>query len=123
MVRTYTTPRSKQTDPLKRKTTGQLRETTGQHLLLYSRILGNPTFAKLDTSHKRKQCLVRTDSISVAKSLKSNSRPNMLEESLAIIRQLAYDMTTFDFLWVPSHIHLKGNDAADLAAKEALQIE
>ncbi|KAK3585756.1 hypothetical protein CHS0354_010514 [Potamilus streckersoni] len=48
-----------------------------------------------------------------------NTRLNLLEASLMIVQELSDNHKTIDLLWVPYHIHLSGNNAADLVAKQS----
>ncbi|KAK3575835.1 hypothetical protein CHS0354_013009 [Potamilus streckersoni] len=47
-------------------------------------------------------------------------RNDLREDTLYNLRQIHKQGKTVEFFWVPSHIQLHGNDAADQAAKEGL---
>lgn len=67
--------------------------------------------------------VIITDSLSVLNSIKTGStksRENMLEETMLLLKELEGKQHTIEFLWVPSHINLIGNEKADLAAKRNL---
>ncbi|KAK3609791.1 hypothetical protein CHS0354_022653 [Potamilus streckersoni] len=72
------------------------------------------------------QFLIITDSQSALQALNSTkptARVNLKEDTLYQIRMLNYNNKKIGFLWVPSHIHLLGNDKADHAANEALSLD
>ena len=65
-----------------------------------------------------------SDSLSVLTSIKkghSQSRPTLLNDLLCHINKL--NSNQIRFIWIPSHIDLRGNDRADTLAKEALSID
>ena len=65
--------------------------------------------------------VIFTDSLSSVQSLdshSSHSRPNLVSEILLVKKQLAHRSVTVT--WIPGHSGIKGNDEADLLAKEAL---
>lgn len=65
-----------------------------------------------------------SDSLSVLTSIKkccSQARPTLLNDLLYQINKLSSDQ--IKFIWIPSHVDLKGNDRADSLAKEALNLE
>ncbi|KAK3609526.1 hypothetical protein CHS0354_041577 [Potamilus streckersoni] len=70
--------------------------------------------------------LIITDSLSALLALNSTkptARINLKEDTLYQIRLLNSNNKTIEFLWVPSHIQLLGNNKADQAANEALALD
>ena len=64
--------------------------------------------------------VIFTDSLSSLQSLdsqESESRPNLVRETLALFNELKSQVTV---VWIPGHSGIKGNDLADRLAKEAL---
>ena len=72
----------------------------------------------------QRQFVIFTDSLSCLKSLQSSSQRNPLLQQLIIsymeTRNHGNDIV---FCWVPSHVGIRGNEEADLAAKGALDLE
>ena len=64
--------------------------------------------------------VIFSDSVSVLQSLeKSNPDNKFLIDINRILSSLPFQVT---FEWVPGHCNIPGNEAADLAAKEATQL-
>jgi len=64
-----------------------------------------------------------TDSLSAADSIKNRtatSRPNLLTEVFETNNLLRTEEVTV--IWIPSHVNITGNEEADKAAKEGLQL-
>lgn len=67
------------------------------------------------------QLLICVDSKAVLYSLKSVDnavRPELIIEIKHLIHQLIFKGTAVDFCWVPSHVGIRSNERADLAAKK-----
>ena len=64
--------------------------------------------------------LICSDSYSALQTLKSNE-PNSLAHE--IFDKVASTDKTIEFEWIPSHMGIPGNDAADLGAKSALYLD
>ncbi|KAK3576598.1 hypothetical protein CHS0354_023115, partial [Potamilus streckersoni] len=54
-------------------------------------------------------------------TITTNNRPNLLEETVHTLKNLDTMNIKVEFLFVPSHINLSGNDMVDLAAKQYQQ--
>ena len=68
--------------------------------------------------------VIFTDSLSAAESIKNRSatsRPNLLTEVFEMNNLLRSEEVTV--VWIPSHVNITGNEEADKAAKEGLQLE
>ena len=65
-----------------------------------------------------------TDSLSVLRALMGDDRKGNLDASLYSIKLLIYNLKKrnlkVDFLWIPSHCGIKGNERADSLAGQAL---
>lgn len=64
--------------------------------------------------------LILTDSLSSLQSLKtgkSKSRPEIVTKILESVNQLKKINTEIEFIWVPSHCNITGNEKADQLAK------
>jgi ribonuclease HI len=64
-----------------------------------------------------------TDSLSAAESVKvqtSDSRPTLMMEVIDSINKLG--RTNVNLVWIPSHVGIRGNEEADAAAKEGLNL-
>jgi ribonuclease HI len=74
----------------------------------------------IETSH-RKNFLILVDSISCIQAIENRnwSNPNVLE-ILIKLHHLVSSGISITFMWIPSHIGIRGNTAADTAAKLAL---
>ncbi|KAK3103174.1 hypothetical protein FSP39_017008 [Pinctada imbricata] len=76
--------------------------------------------------HKNyKQAVILSDSLSALQALqnKSGNRPDILHEILQEIHILAARGVGIRFEWVPAHVGIQGNEAADQLAKDALNNE
>jgi ribonuclease HI len=77
----------------------------------------------LDMVHQyaERQLLFLSDSLSCLQGLKNRdpSRP-LIADILCRVHALLSRGTQVAFMWVPSHVGLAGNSAADIASKAAL---
>jgi ribonuclease HI len=71
-------------------------------------------------------CMILSDSLSVLQAIdnkSSGTRPAMLLELLCTLRQLKSLNINIVFIWIPSHVGLKGNEIVDKLAKNAIKHE
>uniref|UniRef100_A0A673MAK6 Uncharacterized LOC107721237 n=1 Tax=Sinocyclocheilus rhinocerous TaxID=307959 RepID=A0A673MAK6_9TELE len=75
--------------------------------------------------YKPGKVLICSDSLSVLKSLRSfkSSHQDILFSILQIYSRLVQNDILISFIWVPSHVGVKGNEDVDKLAKQALQRE
>ena len=65
--------------------------------------------------------IIFSDSLSVLFSLHNKKMDNpLILQLLQELHHLSYAHKTIHFCWIPSHIGIRGNEAADMAAKESL---
>ena len=62
--------------------------------------------------------IIFSDSLSVLLSLHNMKLDNPLK-----LHHLSYAIKTIHLCWIPSHIGIRGNEAADMAAKESLNLD
>ena len=75
------------------------------------------TIAESDDDH----FIIFSDSISVLLSLHSKKMDNpLILQLLQKLHHLSCAHKTIHLCWIPSHIGIRGNEAADMAAKESL---
>jgi len=70
-----------------------------------------------------KKVAIFTDSLCAAESVKlqkCTARPTLLNELLQVTNKIGEDKVTI--IWVPSHVGVRGNEEADIAAKEGLTL-
>ena len=77
------------------------------------------TALKLISSHFHKRFIIYTDSRSVIESLQSISCSPSFISVLQLYNKLINKGFHILFCWVPAHIGIRGNKAADKAAKQA----
>jgi len=74
---------------------------------------------------RRKPVVVHTDSLGAIQALqKSNPRDNvgLLTSILTTAHNIKERGRNININWIPSHVGIKGNEEADLAAKNALSL-
>ena len=74
------------------------------------------------SNNKHSKVTILSDSLSALMSLKSGfskSRPEILQQILNNTTLLAKLGVSITFVWIPSHIGIKGNEIADSIAKQA----
>ena len=70
---------------------------------------------------KRKSILILSDSLSLLKAIFNlNYEHPVLVQNLELYMDLTKDGKEVVFVWVPGHVGIRGNSAADAAAKDAL---
>ncbi|MEO1419310.1 MAG: ribonuclease H family protein, partial [Bacteroidota bacterium] len=70
--------------------------------------------------NRNKSFTIYSDSQSAIQSLKPKAKPSPLAEEIIVSHNTAASQNiTIDFCWVPGHIDIKGNEEADVAAKNA----
>ena len=74
---------------------------------------------KLISSYSHKYFIIYTDSRSVLEMLQSNSCSPSFITVLQLYNELHNKGFHIVFCWVPAHVSIKGNEAADKAAKQA----
>jgi len=75
-----------------------------------------------DSLANNRSVVIFSDSLSTLVSLeqgRSSSRPNLLNDAIALYNVLRNRSITF--VWVPSHVGIHGNEVADCIAKRALE--
>ena len=63
-----------------------------------------------------------SDSLSALQSINSrnsNSRPDLIENTISLQDQCHLNDIKVNFVWCPAHVNLEGNELADGAAKNA----
>ena len=66
--------------------------------------------------------IIFTDSISVLESLHNRQTENPLLLDIILKHNELADLNNIVFCWLPSHVEIKGNEKADIAAKSALTL-
>ena len=74
---------------------------------------------KLISSYSYRHFIIYTDSKSVLEALHSNSCSPSFISVLQLYNELCNKGFNILFCWVPAHVGIKGNEAADKAAKQA----
>jgi ribonuclease HI/retron-type reverse transcriptase len=71
-----------------------------------------------------KKAIILTDSKSSLEALQGSgrNRAEILQNILHTIRKAQSQGTTISLMWIPSHSNIRGNDLADIAAKEAAHL-
>ena len=67
---------------------------------------------------------ILSDSLSALQSIKSkssNSRPDIIENTISLQDQCQQNDIQVNLVWCPAHVNLEGNELADGAAKNALR--
>ena len=77
------------------------------------------TALKLISSYSHRHFIIYTDSKSALDSLQSNSCSSSFISVLQLYNDLCNKGFHILFCWVPAHVGIKGNEAADKAAKQA----
>ena len=73
---------------------------------------------------KEKKFMIFSDSLSALQALKNLKTDHpLLIQIQELLHKINADKKETIFMWVPRHIGIRGNEAADTAAKEALNIE
>ena len=86
-------------------------------LKLQPLIIALDTIAESDDDH----FMIFSDSLSVLLSLHNKKMDNpLILQLLQKLHYLSFAHKTIDFCWIPSYIGIRGNEAADMAAKESL---
>ena len=73
---------------------------------------------------KSSQTVICSDSASVLMTLRGGSlggRSDLVVELLVLLYRIEHAGGSVGFLWVPAHVGVEGNEAADVAAKKALE--
>ena len=67
--------------------------------------------------------VILTDSLSAIQALqngKSRSRPDKVDKILSLLNLASTVISNISIEWIPAHVGIDGNEAADIAAKEAM---
>lgn len=67
--------------------------------------------------------IIFSDSLSVLQSLNSRQLDNSLLTDILLKYNYLSDLNNIVFCWLPSHVGIKGNEKADIAAKSALALQ
>ena len=79
---------------------------------------------KMISRNENNRFLIATDSLSALQALSSRNFSHVyVKEILDLYSELVSNGKYIAFIWVPSHIGIKGNEEADKAAKRALNID
>ena len=73
-----------------------------------------------------KKVTIYSDSLSVLQAMKgdkSRARPNLIMEVNKFCDKLSKNKTNLEFIWIPSHVGIEGNERADEVAKKSLNHE
>ena len=73
--------------------------------------------------HKPIRTVILSDSLSSLQSIEhslSDSRPDLIHEIEHLFTQICYVGSEVTLCWVPAHVNIRGNEAADKAAKDSL---
>lgn len=73
-----------------------------------------------NNTHAKTTYLIISDSLSALQSLADTTSSNELADMIIdLVHKLNQHNILIDFIWVPSHKHIKGNEIVDMAAKAA----
>ncbi|XP_057659284.1 uncharacterized protein LOC130895758 [Diorhabda carinulata] len=76
---------------------------------------------KVTTSFPNPKTLILTDSLSSIQSLKHLYPKHPILQSIkSLLHNIQNDKKSVDFIWIPAHIGIRGNEKADLCARNAI---
>ena len=73
--------------------------------------------------HRIKKAIICSDSLSVLQSLQLRDPKNTLIQNLLLRISSISNQCKITLLWIPSHVGIRGNENADKAAKNALNLQ
>src|SRR6218665_421084 len=91
--------------------------------ILYAELIAIEEALKWLLSNKIKEpVVIFTDSLSSVEAIQSqtsNSKPNLITRIMKLLRSLYLENCSVTFVWIASHVGIKGTEIADSLCKEA----